>query len=225
MKRIVVGSLVILMFVMSLTLWWTQQGLAAGSCGALKGRLAIKQEHQLPDKWCWVATTSEILKWFKFKHANQCHIYDVTKGTEVCKEIKKENGGTAWVNKYNDAGEAEDAANAYNASRGSSLITVTKKSVPMSYADVVEQICPSDGTLGSPFIWTFWNKPDEPLEGTHDVVVMGYSNLSNEGGTKTYGNWLRVHNPQSPTMELYLHDWYEGELYHHDLMIAKNVNE
>jgi hypothetical protein len=219
MKRIFVGSLFIAA-VMCVTLLESQQVMAAGSsCGARKGRLATKHEHQLPSMWCWVATTSEVLKWFKFKNANQCDLYDIANGTQVCKEMKK--GGYGWVNEYNHGGTPEDAASNYDARYGGSLITVTKKSAHMSYEEVVEQICPSDGSSGAPFIWTYLKVPGHPFEGVHDVVIMGYSNLSKEGGTKLYGDWLRVHDPNELNMSLVTHDMYSGEHYFYDVMIAK----
>jgi len=163
-------------------------------CSASLGKLNIAYVIQQKSNWCWVATVSEVLKWFELPNSDQCQLYDLVYETNSC------NGSTG-----NDrVGSPDLAVDKYKGKHGGITYVVRHhddQDQPLTFEAIQERICPKSGGEGEPFIWAYDNwTSGNPDADYHDVVVYGYSLITDENGGQH--QLLYVDDPNSPSLSL-----------------------
>ena len=148
--------------------------VSRSQCNASSGVLLIDHVRQLNERWCWVATVSEVLNWFHLPNADQCQIYDLHYGATSCQDMITDPD--RWRERHNEWGSPEGAAFTYRDVYGT--ISAHNTPTPYGFNQITQKICPADGSEGTPFIWAYDNYIDNGVPGPfHDVVVVGYSSI------------------------------------------------
>jgi hypothetical protein len=203
------------------------------------GKLNItKMDMDVPPLWCWATTTSEILQWYRLPDSKACEIFDLVKGKTSCADKQDpihicadppSPGTTCWkfINGNNQSDFAKHAADRYEG-KYHTITSVERNSEPLSYPEIQQMICPSDGTLGKPFIYVFYDTYNDI---NHDVVIMGYKSISIAVGSPTINpsdkvtkalRYLYVHDQMHPDdPQIIDYDDYSDEKWERDVVISK----
>ncbi len=195
-------------------------------CSASLGKLNITYVIQHPGKenWCWVATVSEILKWFGLPNSDQCQLYDLVHRTNSCRASTGYDGAGApeWVvEKYEEKIGGIKHVRHYR-----------PKHLPLTFEQIQDRICPKNSAgvfdpllEGEPFVWAYDNgAAGDPDANYHDVVVYGYHLTTDENGVER--KELYVHDPASPSVlepNIFEYAWYADKgIWIEDILVSKS---
>jgi hypothetical protein len=114
-----------------------------------------------------------VLQWHGFRNVEQCHLYGFAKSNPtLCTDMKQIPD---WQENNNQLGSPKEAAEAWDSHNPNEITFKVDKQPFPSFEALANEICPSDGSPGAPFIWAF-----DGGRANHDVVVYGYNDIGTD---------------------------------------------